>query len=58
MRCGATATALVEQDDAVALRIVQAAHSWRDAAAGAAVNHDHRLAIRVAALLNMDAMQR
>src|SRR5690606_38544885 len=52
------ASALVEQDDAIALGVVQAAHGGRDATAGAAMDHDDRLAVRVAALLDMDSMQR
>ena len=58
MRGRTAASALVEQDDAIALRVVQTAHGRCDAAAGAAMDHDDRLAVRVAALLDMDSMQR
>ncbi len=37
---------------------MQPAHGWRDATAGAAMDHDDRLAVRIAALLDMDSMQR
>ena len=46
--------ALVEKYDAVARRIMEAAHARAAARAGAAVEDDHRLAGRVAALLVMN----
>ena len=50
MRRGAARAALVEQHDAVFGRVVELAHLVGAAAAGAAVQHDHRLAAGVAAL--------
>ncbi len=54
---GAAAAALVEQDDTIAFRVVQAAHGGRYAAAGPAMDHDDGFAVRIAALLDMNAVQ-
>ncbi|MCY1244005.1 hypothetical protein D9M72_570540 [compost metagenome] len=56
MRRRATAAALIKKDDAVFLWIMQATHGGRDAAARPTVDHDNRFAIRIAALLDMDAV--
>lgn len=58
MRRGASATALIEKDDTIFLGIVQTTHGRRDAAAGTAMNYDNGFAIRIAALFDMDAVQR
>ena len=54
VRQRAAAAALVEQHDAVARGIVIAAHGGVAAAAGAAVHDQHRLAVGVAAFLEVD----
>src|SRR5207342_523613 len=51
VRRGASATALVEQDDAVLHRIVETPHLVAAARAGPAVQHYHGLAVWIAALL-------
>ncbi len=53
----ATAAALIEKNDTVFLWIMQASHCGRDAAARPTVDHDNRFTIRIAALLDMDAVQ-
>ena len=54
VRQRAAAAALVEQHDAVARRVVIAAHGGVAAAAGPAVHDQRRLAVGVAALLEVD----
>src|SRR5436189_167594 len=54
VRQGAAAAALVEQHDAVARRVVIAAHGGIAAAAGPAVHDQRRLAVGVAALLEVE----
>ena len=51
MRRGAPAAALVEQDDPVLFRVVELAHLRAAAAARAAMQQDHGLSVRIAALL-------
>ena len=51
MRFGSACSALVEQDDAVLLRVVEATHIVAAAAARPTMNHHYRLAPRIAALL-------
>ncbi|MPN34022.1 hypothetical protein SDC9_181514 [bioreactor metagenome] len=52
----ASATTLVELDDAVACRIKEASMRWRQAAGRSAVQAQHRQALRVARLLDMQDM--
>ncbi|MNT58090.1 hypothetical protein D3C72_1955060 [compost metagenome] len=55
---GAAAAALIDQHDAVALGVEEAAMGGRDAGAGAAVQVHHRNAFRCAALLDVQGVQR
>lgn len=48
VRCASSGAALVQEDDAVALRVVVAPHDRRAAAAGTAVHDDDRLGRRIA----------
>jgi hypothetical protein len=57
MRHGAPAAALVEQNDAVALRIEEAPRLRVAAGAGPAMHEYHRLALRIAAFLEIDPVQ-
>ncbi|KAG1250030.1 hypothetical protein G6F65_018886 [Rhizopus arrhizus] len=50
---GTAGAALVEQDDAVLGRVVELAHLVAAAAARTTVQHHHRLAVRVAALFEV-----
>ncbi len=54
---GLSAAALVEEDDAIVGRIVEAAEERRDAAAGPAMEHDHGLSRRIAGLLEMQLVE-
>ncbi|MNM43325.1 hypothetical protein D3C81_542050 [compost metagenome] len=53
VRGGTTGAALVEQDDAVLGRVVELAHLVAAAAARPTMQHHHRLAVRVAALFEV-----
>ena len=52
----AAAAALVEEDDPVMSRVEEAPHERAAAPAGAAMQHQHRLAIGIAALLDVELM--
>jgi hypothetical protein len=56
MRPAATTAALVEEDHAVGVGVEQAAMPGRASRPGAAVEHDHRPAARVAGLLPVDLL--
>ena len=58
MRSRPAGAALVEQDDPVLGRIVEATHLGAAAAARAAMQQHHRLAVRVAALLVIELVAR
>ncbi len=58
VRAALAAAALVEQHDAVAARIEEAAHRRAGAAARAAVQEHDRLAVRIAAFLEVQLMVR
>ena len=57
VRRGLPAAPLVKEDDAVKLGIMQAAQERRNAPARPAMQHDHGLALRVAAFLVIDFME-
>ena len=52
-----SAAALIEKDDAVALRIMQTAHYRIDPAPWPPMDHNHGFTIGIAALLQMNAVQ-
>jgi hypothetical protein len=58
VRDRAPATALVEQDNAIASGLMIAAHAGVTAPTGAAMDDDHRLAARVAAFLEKNLVLR
>src|SRR4051812_41705262 len=58
MRRGFATTALVEQHDAVLLRVEETAATRASAAAGAAMEEDPRLSLGVAAFPEEEGMQR
>jgi len=58
MRRGASATALVEQHDAIGIRVEEAPALGIATAARPAMQEHHRLAVRIAALLVVQRMQR
>src|SRR5664279_364250 len=56
-RSAATAAALIEKHDAVGIRVEESALRRRGSAARPAVDENDRLAIRTAALLDVDVVQ-
>src|SRR4051794_27748052 len=54
MRCGFSAAALIEQDDPIGGRVMQAAQKRRRATAWTAMQHYRRLALRVATFLEIE----
>src|SRR6185295_15272190 len=56
IRRRASAAALIEENDAKAIGIVETAHRRVAAAAGTAMNDQHRLTIGIAALLDVEIM--
>jgi hypothetical protein len=57
VRRRAPAAALIEQHDAIFLRVEELAVPRLDAAAGPAVHEQHRLAVGIAALLDVQLVQ-
>jgi hypothetical protein len=56
VRKAATTIALIEQHDAIGVRVEKAAHPITTAGAGAAVNHHDGFAVRIATDLPVDAV--